>query len=369
MSEKFRILTVVGARPQFIKAAAVSRRLTAPQFAGVEEVLVHTGQHYDDNMSGAFFAELSIPEPAINLGIGSSGHAQQTGRTMEAIEPIVADVAPDLILVYGDTNSTLAAALVAAKAPVPLAHVEAGLRSYRTGMPEEVNRVVTDRLSELLFCPTERAVTNLKSEGRTDDVHLVGDVMFDVFCFAADKADVSALPHGIAPGGYVLATMHRQENTDDPARLQAIASALDAIAVDLPVVLPLHPRTRAALERSGCALHKIVPIDPQPYGSMMALLRNAALMVTDSGGLQKEAFFARTPCVTLRDETEWIETLEVGWNRLASPADGKDHLVAALRGALEMPPRGEPPAFYGDGDAAGHILERILLHFGQASAS
>ena len=363
MSNKFRILTVVGARPQFIKAAAVSRRLADPRFDRFEEVLVHTGQHYDDAMSAAFFAELSIPEPAMNLGVGSGSHAAQTGRIMQALEEAIGSVAPDLVLVYGDTNSTLAAAIVAAKAAVPLAHVEAGLRSYRPGMPEEVNRVVTDRLSELLFCPTEGAVACLAAEGRSDGVHLVGDVMYDVFRYTMETGEADVLPQYLEPSRYVLATVHRQENTDDSARLAAIAGALDAVSADLPVVLPLHPRTRAALARNGLDLQRVRTVDPQPYGVMMTLLRNAALAVTDSGGLQKEAFFAATPCVTLRDETEWTETVDAGWNRLVSPAGGDIEMLAALRAALSHPPVGDPPLLYGDGDAAGAILDRIVDRF------
>jgi UDP-GlcNAc3NAcA epimerase len=350
------ILTVVGARPQFIKAAVVSRRLRDAEFAGLRETILHTGQHYDPELSQVFFDDLGIAPPKHHLGVGSGGHAKQTGAIMAGLEPIVDAERPDIVLVYGDTNSTLAAALVAAKAPVRLAHVEAGLRSHRRGMAEEVNRVVTDRLADLLFCPTATAVDNLVREGRAD-AHLVGDVMYDGFRREAARADGEAPSRfGLASKRYVLATVHRAETTDDPARLAAVMAGLGRAGRERPVLLPVHPRTRAALERQNVAVDAAVRlVPPQPYHVMLGLLAGAAVVATDSGGLQKEAAFARVPCVTLRDETEWQETVQTGWNRLAPlTPDG----IAGAVAAAATPPSSLPPD-YGDGDAAGRILRVI----------
>lgn len=347
-----RIVTVVGARPQFVKAAALSRRMV--DFPGLEEVIVHTGQHYDDNMSDAFFRELGIPAPERNLAVRGASQAEQTGAMMVGLEQAFADLRPDVVLVYGDTNSTLAAALVAAKAALPLAHVEAGLRSFRPGMPEEINRIVTDRLSHFLFCPSQTAVRHLRGEGRDAGVHLVGDVMVDCFRAQRERTDDATIlaSFGLVVNGYILATLHRAENTDDPRRLAALLQGLgDA---PLPLVLLLHPRTRAAIVQAGLHVPSgIRVVDPQPHGVTLALAANARVVATDSGGLQKEAYLAATPCVTLRDETEWVETLADGWNRLV-PADPS--LVAdALRQASGHP-AGLPPPVFGDGDAAGRIL-------------
>lgn len=350
------VLTVVGARPQFVKAAVVSRRMRDAEFAGLRETLVHTGQHYDAELSQVFFDELGIAPPRHHLGVGSDGHAAQTGSIMMGLEPLIAAERPDVVLVYGDTNSTLAAALVAAKAAVRLAHVEAGLRSFRRGMAEEVNRVVTDRLSDLLFCPTRTAMDNLAREGRADAI-LVGDVMYDGYLREAALADRDAPARfGLAGKSFVLATVHRAENTEDPAHLAAIMEGLDRAARRLPVLLPLHPRTRTALDRQGINPGPGVRIvGPQPYRAFLGLLLGAAVVATDSGGLQKEAAFARVPCVTLRDETEWQETVASGWNRLA-PMDAEG-IDAAIRTAA-APPSGPLPD-YGDGDAAARILAAI----------
>jgi UDP-GlcNAc3NAcA epimerase len=350
------ILTVVGARPQFVKAAVVSRRLRDPDFAALRETVVHTGQHYDAELSQVFFDDLGIAPPKHHLGVGSAGHAAQTGAIMAGLEPVIAAERPDIVLVYGDTNSTLAAALVAAKAGVRLAHVEAGLRSFRRGMAEEVNRVVTDRLADLLFCPTATAVENLAREGRAD-AHLVGDVMYDSYRRELARADRGAAERlGLSPKRYVLATVHRAETTDDPARLAAVMTGLGRAGRQMPILLPLHPRTRAALERQKIVVDETVHlVTPQPYHAMLGLLAGAAVVATDSGGLQKEAAFARVPCVTLRDETEWEETVESGWNRLAPlTAQGIAEAIAAA-GA----PPASPPPDYGDGDAAGRILRLI----------
>lgn len=309
-----KLVTVVGARPQFIKAAPMSRALRAVH----REILVHTGQHYDDNMSAVFFRELGIPEPDVHLGAGGGGHAEQTAKMLTGIERVLLDEKPDWLLIYGDTNSTLAGALAAAKVHIPIAHVEAGLRSFNRRMPEEVNRVVADHLSTLLLCPSEVAVRNLAAEGITRGVHVVGDVMADALLDAAQRADASdvLVRHGLEPRRYLLATVHRAENTDDPARLAAI---LDAFAdLGRTILLPLHPRTRAAIARAGLALPgNVRACDPLGYLDMVRALRDADLVLTDSGGLQKEACWLGVPCVTLREETEWVETVESGWNRLA----------------------------------------------------
>jgi UDP-GlcNAc3NAcA epimerase len=356
-----KMLTVIGARPQFIKAAAVSRVLQA---VGVEEVLVHTGQHYDDNMSDVFFAELDIPRPGYHLGVGSGPHGAQTGKMLEAVERVLVDERPDAVLVYGDTNSTLAGALAAAKLHVPVAHVEAGLRSFNRRMPEEVNRVLTDHLSAWLFAPTEAAVANLEQEGiPAGRTYLVGDVMYDAALYYGARAREECLGRlGLRPCSYVLTTVHRAENTDEPGRLRGLFEGLSAVAAEVPVVLPLHPRTRAVLQRERLLEgygRRLRLCEPVGYLEMVALEKHARLIATDSGGVQKEAFFYRVPCVTLRDETEWVELVRLGWNRLVPPRDAE----AVRRGLLEALAggRGEaPPAWlYGGGQAAAHIAELL----------
>ncbi len=309
-----KIVTVVGARPQFIKAATVSREIAARP--DVTEVLVHTGQHFDDDMSAAFFRELDIPAPAHTLDINRCSHGEMTGRMMIALEPVVVAEAPDALLVYGDTNSTLAGALVAAKLHVPVVHVEAGLRSFNRRMPEEVNRVLTDHVSRILCCPTTVAIENLRNEGIVDGVHHTGDVMFDaaLHALARAQADDVVARLGLSAGGYVLATVHRSENTDDAASLRAIIDYLRA--AERPVVLPLHPRTRAKAAEHGVSLDGLRVIAPVGHVDMAGLIAGAAAVYTDSGGVQKEAYFHRVPCVTLRDESEWVETITAGWNRL-----------------------------------------------------
>jgi len=358
-----KVATVVGARPQFIKMAAVSRTLRAR--SDMHEVIIHTGQHFDDNMSHVFFDELEIPEPDWNLGIAASSHGARTGRMLEEIERVLLEARPDIVIVYGDTDSTLAAALAASKLHVPVAHVEAGLRSFNRRMPEELNRVLTDHVSSLLFAPTATAVENLKSEGITDGVHLVGDVMYDVALQAAESAeDHSAFLEGLEleTGSYILATIHRAENTDDVSRLRAVFDAFGQIAAEVPVVMPLHPRTRAALARAGLlgsAERRLRLLDPVGFLDMTMLLRGARLVVTDSGGVQKEAFFHRVPAVTLRDETEWIELIELGWNRLAPPRTASA-IVEAISSALDAPVPAEPDRpLYGDGHAAEQIVRIV----------
>ncbi|MGH6769070.1 MAG: non-hydrolyzing UDP-N-acetylglucosamine 2-epimerase [Xanthobacteraceae bacterium] len=311
-----RILSVVGARPQFIKAAPVSRALTA---AGLEEVLVHTGQHFDALMSDVFFAELNIPKPAYNLEVNSLGHGAMTGRMLEKLEETMLAVAPNLVLVYGDTNSTVAGALAAVKLHIPVAHVEAGLRSFSRRMPEEINRVVADHVSELLFCPTQTAVANLAMEGIKTGVHAVGDVMYDTILAAIPRAaSCSRILEslGLARKSYAVATIHRAENTDDPGRFARVVAWLEQAAGRAPLVMPTHPRTRKLLQQRGALPQGVMVIDPLGYLDMTRLVHESLAVYTDSGGLQKEAYFHRVPCVTLRDETEWVETVEAGWNRL-----------------------------------------------------
>ncbi len=312
-----RLVTVVGARPQFVKAAVVARALARRD--EIDHKLIHTGQHFDQRMSAQFFEELAIPEPDYNLEISGGHHGQMTGRMMAGIEQVLLEDRPDAVLVYGDTNSTLAGALAATKMHIPVHHVEAGLRSFNRRMPEEVNRVLTDHVSALLFCPTTTAVDNLRAEGVRKGVHLIGDVMFDATIFAralAGQQSTIVDEAGLEDGAYVLLTLHRAENTDDPERLSALCRFIEAEAKGRPVVFPVHPRTRQAFARHGIKLVNVTMIEPVGYVDMHRLLAGAALVMTDSGGLQKEAYFHRVPCLTLRDETEWVETIDAGWNRL-----------------------------------------------------
>ncbi|WP_243028299.1 non-hydrolyzing UDP-N-acetylglucosamine 2-epimerase [Thermus albus] len=356
---RHKVLSVVGARPQFIKAALVSRALrNTPE---VSEVLVHTGQHYDKNMSEVFFRELDIPEPDYNLGIGGGTHGQNTGRMLEAIEEVLLRERPHWVLVYGDTDSTLAGALAAAKLHIPVAHVEAGLRSFNRRMPEEINRVLTDHIADLLFAPTEVAVRNLLREGiPPDKVYWVGDVMYDAALYYGEKAEgqsriLSKL--GLKPKGYILATIHRAENTDDPVRLGVILQAFAEVHREIPVVFPVHPRTRKRAEAFGLGplLDAVMAVDPVGYLDMVMLEKNARLIATDSGGVQKEAFFYRVPCVTLREETEWQELLDLGWNKLAPPAD-----VASIAGLLESQWVGSEGNPFGLGNTVNLIVQKLL---------
>lgn len=339
---RLKIATVVGARPQFIKAAAVSRAIAAAP--DVEECLIHTGQHFDDSMSAVFFRELELPDPGHNLGIASGSHGAMTGRMMEAIEQVLLEEKPDLTLVYGDTNSTLAGALAATKLHIPVGHVEAGLRSFNRRMPEEVNRVVTDHVASMHFCPTAASVENLAREGVTDNVHHVGDVMYDATRFAmraaAESGIVAAL--GLAGKSYAVGTIHRAENTDSAPALRQVCDYLRQAAGERTLVVPLHPRTRQALARFGLSLDPAIVVDPLGYFDLHALIAGAEMVYTDSGGLQKEAYFHGKPCVTLRDETEWVETIEHGWNRLWHGPD----FVEPQRAITD----------YGTGDAAERIV-------------
>lgn len=360
-----KIVTVVGARPQFIKAAAVSRVIRDHYAGRIDELLVHTGQHFDDNMSRVFFDELDIPRPAYNLEISGGGHGAMTGRMLEAIETVVLDERPDWVLIYGDTNSTLAGALVAAKLHVPVAHVEAGLRSFNMRMPEEINRLLADRVSSLLFCPTEAAVRNLAKEGICQGVHEVGDVMYDVALYYRDRArQESAILERlrIVEGSFALATCHRAENTDDSGRLEEVIAALGRIAETIPVVFPVHPRTRKLVDGLGLSHHleRVIVVEPLPFLDMIRLEQSARVIVTDSGGVQKEAFFYRVPCVTMRDETEWVETVELGWNTLVGAST--ERIVVA---ALESPHAPDTDAApYGDGHASERIVETLARSAG-----
>lgn len=361
------IMTVIGARPQFVKAAMVSAALR--RRGGVREIVVHTGQHYDANMSDAFFDELGMTPPDHNLQVGSGAHGVQTGAMLVGLEALVAEARPDCILTYGDTNSTLAAALVAAKADLPLAHVEAGLRSFNMAMPEEVNRIVTDRLSSILFAPTETAVANLRREGAAEgDVHLVGDVMYDAALAFRDRiAGGGSLVErlGLVDGGYALGTVHRAENTDDSVRLAAIVTALSRLSERMPVILPLHPRTRS---RIGDLPQGVRVIDPVGYLDMVALERHARFIATDSGGVQKEAFFHGVPCVTLRTETEWVELVEGGWNRLVDPSDA-EAMTAVLLGMADGVDFPVPPAdLYGGGRASEAIVAILMARLARGRA-
>jgi UDP-GlcNAc3NAcA epimerase len=361
-----KIVTVLGARPQFIKASVVSHAIS--QTPGLTEVVVHTGQHYDANMSDVFFAELGMNKPDYFLDIHGGTHGAMTGRMLAEVEQVLLKEKPDAVLVYGDTNSTLAGALAAVKLHIPVAHVEAGLRSFNMAMPEEVNRILTDRISRWLFAPTDAATEHLLREGaKPEQIHAVGDVMYDVALHHGKRVQPGTglmARLGLQSKGYVLATVHRAENTDHPERLLAIVEAFIATARQLPIVWPLHPRTRAVLQRSGQldALAKHVHlIDPVGYLDMVQLEKFAALIATDSGGVQKEAFFYQVPCVTLRDETEWVELVGAGWNRLAPPNSGFD-ISTAMKDALGR--EGLEIRPYGAGNAAALIANSLIEGLG-----
>lgn len=354
MPRTLHIVTIIGARPQFVKAAAVSRELVA---AGVWESLVHTGQHYDSEMSAVFFEELGIPEPEVNLGVGSASHAAQTGDMMIEIEKTLTEgPKPDCVMVYGDTNSTLAGAIVAAKLHIPLAHVEAGLRSFNRRMPEEINRIATDRLSDLLFCPTQTSADHLRDEGITEGVHLTGDVMLDATRLFSEVAGRRLALEDVTPhaaGTFYVATVHRAENTDDATRLTELFAGLGRLG--LPVVLPLHPRTRHRL--AGVDVPENVDIrEPVGYLEMLTLVRHAHAVLTDSGGLQKEALWLGVPCITLRDETEWVETLERGWNQVVGADSDRIEAAAGRRPTPPVPDFAEP-------GAARRIVDILQDHF------
>jgi UDP-GlcNAc3NAcA epimerase len=363
-----RVLTVVGARPQFVKVGPISSKLRA---AGHDEVLVHTGQHYDDAMSAAFFRDLELPEPDINLAIGSGTHGAMTGEMLRGLEPVMLEHQPDGVVVYGDTNSTLAGAIVASKIAFDgdrrpwLAHVEAGLRSFNPRMPEERNRVVADHLSDVLLAPSEAAMGNLAREGLAERAQLVGDVMVDAHASATEMADERHLPPAARElERYVLLTLHRAENVDDPRRLRRITGGL---AVEMPVIFPVHPRTRAALARSALGLPaNVIQVEPVGYLAMVALEARAYAIATDSGGVQKEAYLSGVPCITLRSETEWVETVDAGWNRVVD--DDPTALATALADEEFMNRDRARPMLYGDGRSAARIVAALERHHRIAAA-
>ena len=357
-----KVLTIVGARPQFVKAAMVSRAIVNHNAQNetdkITEEIIHTGQHYDPEMSDIFFEQMGIPEPAVNLEVGSGSHGAMTAKMLEGIEKEIIARKPDWLLVYGDTNSTLAGALAASKLHVPVAHVEAGLRSYNKKMPEEINRILTDHVSKLLLCPTESAVENLHKEGLTDGVIHMGDVMYDaakVFAEIAEERSTILTDLELKEGNYYLVTVHRAENTDFKERLTSIFEGLAEVAKDAPVVYPVHPRTKKyiaeyGLEETCSALKMIKPIS---FLDMVRLEKSAKAILTDSGGVQKEAYFHDVPCVTMRDETEWIETIEAGWNQIVG-ADKTKIIEAALKAS-----KGSPISQYGEGKAAEKVVEAL----------
>ncbi|MFN2394900.1 MAG: non-hydrolyzing UDP-N-acetylglucosamine 2-epimerase [Bacteroidales bacterium] len=348
-----KIFTVIGARPQFIKAAAVSRAIEAD--SSINEIIVHTGQHFDDNMSRVFFDELNIPRPLYNLNIHSLNHGAMTGRMLEQLEELMLKEKPDVVMVYGDTNSTLAGALAASKLHIPVAHVEAGLRSFNMKMPEEINRILTDRISTFLFCPTTEAIENLRKEGFENHAcHVVnsGDVMYDAALYYADR---TKSPAADIPENFTLATLHRAENTDDMQRLTSIFDAFNTISEEMPVVLPLHPRTRKIMENNGLKNNssRLILLEPQGYLQMISMLKNCKMVMTDSGGLQKEAYFFQKPCITLRTETEWVELVNSGVNKLGG--FDKSVIMDAFN-AFRNNDTVFPESLYGNGDASQKIL-------------
>lgn len=359
-----KLITVIGARPQFIKAAPFSEVFRKKH----TEILVHTGQHYDSNMSDIFFNELNIPKPDYNLAVGSGRHGKQTAKMLEGIEEILLNEKPDALLVYGDTNSTLAGALAASKLHIKVYHAEAGLRSFNKLMPEEQNRILTDHISDLLFCPTETAVNHLKNEGITKGVSLTGDIMYDAVlrnisiakakyqnhAWVKEIADENQINLSISDKKYYLATVHRAENTDSPEKLKTIFKAFNSL--DKPVILPLHPRTKNIINNMGISLNNIILIKPVGYLLMLYLTANAHMVITDSGGLQKEAYFLRTPCTTLRDQTEWVETLVKNWNIL-TPIDYNQIINTVLRKFDLNTPQLNA---FGEGNAASKICEAII---------
>jgi len=364
-----KILTVLGARPQFVKAAVISREIgliTSHDANKIKEVIVHTGQHYDENMSDIFFREMHIPKADYNLEIHDCSHGAMTGRMLEKLETVMVKEKPDMALVYGDTNSTLAGALAAVKLHIPVAHVEAGLRSFNMNMPEEINRILTDRISSLLFCPTGTAVDNLRREGISGAIENVGDVMYDAVRFYKKIAKPGAAVKQIIDGTnckFYLATVHREENTDNYDRLKGIVGAFIEISKNTPVIFPMHPRTKKVIAGNGLNLNGVTVIDPVGYFDMLFLLDNCKAVFTDSGGLQKEAYFFNKPCVTLRDETEWTELVSHGFNTLAGAE--KSAIIEAER-AVSGKVQGERTYLYGRGNAGARII-KSLMNYSAAS--
>lgn len=369
MKPFLNIVTIVGARPQFIKSAAVTREIehhnamSDSRFPKIRERVIHTGQHYDNNMSDVFFSELQIPDPEVNLGIGSGSHGRQTGRMLIEIEQVLKSDQTDCVLVYGDTNSTIAGALAAVKLHIPVAHVESGLRSFNRMMPEEHNRVLTDHCADILFCPSDTAVKNLTREGVTEGVYNVGDVMFDSLLFNLSIAEEKStiLDRLTVPAGrYGLATVHRAENTDQLERLKHLIKELAILGeTGMPVIFPMHPRTRRTLDENGISCQNLQIIDPVSYLDMIKLEKEAKIILTDSGGIQKEAFWLKVPCITLRDETEWIETVDAGWNVLTGSDFERIHELCSSHSWPQKP----PPTVFGDGTASRKIIDVLQEQF------
>jgi UDP-GlcNAc3NAcA epimerase len=359
-----KIVTIIGTRPQFIKASALSRVIrihnqNINNQEKIEEIIVHTGQHFDKNMSDIFFSELEISKPDYNLKVSNLTHGAMTGRMLESIENILQNEQPNLILIYGDTNSTLAGALAASKLHIPIVHIEAGLRSFNNKMPEEINRILVDRISTQLFCPTQTAVNNLNNEGITQGIYNVGDIMYDVTLHYQEKAkqQINLNQWKVKEKGYVLCTIHRAENTDNIARLSSILEALREIAIETQVLLPIHPRTKQLIQKLNKEewLNGITILKPLSYLEMLRLEISAKAILTDSGGVQKEAFFNHVPCITMRDETEWVETVELGWNLIAGA--NKEKILATYNDTKMKKTNGTP---YGNGQSSLKILQKIL---------
>ena len=377
-----KLVSIVGARPQFIKIAPFARAFAEHNRTGgepIEDILIHTGQHYDAGMSDIFFEELELPRAAYNLGVGSGTQGAQTARMLEAIERVLLDIRPDMVLIYGDTNSTVAGALAAVKLHIPVGHVESGLRSFNRRMPEEINRIVADHVSDLLFAPTRTAVENLAREGLAERTELTGDSMYDAVLFNRELAETKSgilERMGFEPGGYGVVTVHRAENTDDPHRLQALLDAFNQLAAQgLPLVFPVHPRSAAVMRNQFAGWHEhqnLRLIEPVGYLDMLRLVANARVALTDSGGLQKEAFFLGCPCVTLRDETEWVETVEAGANVLTGTDPKK--IQAAVAAWASRYPAGNADfsvgsAAFGDGRAAHRICDAIVAFVARGAAT
>lgn len=356
-----KIITIIGARPQFIKAAVVSHAFK--QYKKIKEIIVHTGQHFDNNMSDVFFQELEIPKPKYNLGIGGNQHGAMTGQQLEKIEKVLLKEKPDWVLVYGDTNSTLAGALAAVKLHIPVAHIEAGLRSFNRQMPEEINRILVDHIADILFAPTHTAVSHLKNEGLQDKTRLVGDVMYDAALFYKNIAKTkSNILQKLNLDNYILATIHRAENTDNEQSLQKIITALLELAQNTTIVMPIHPRTLKALEKLSLlkqVQHKITLIEPVGYLDMVMLEQHTKLIITDSGGVQKEAFFHQIPCVTLRDKTEWVELIDLGWNTLVTMKEMSQLPIICINAIGKQGKKGSP---YGQGNTAHQIVNILSSH-------
>ncbi|MBP1968451.1 UDP-GlcNAc3NAcA epimerase [Virgibacillus natechei] len=356
-----KILTIVGARPQFIKTGMLSKTLKLN--SEIEEVIVHTGQHYDDNMSTIFFKQLNLQNPDYYLGVGSGSHGKQTAKMLEELENVMVSVDPDIVLVYGDTNSTLAGSLAASKLHIPIAHVESGLRSFNKKMPEEINRIITDHLSDWLFCPSDAAVKNLRKEGIDKGVYQTGDIMYDaVSYFKPYAVQQSSILQDLSlvENRYYLATIHRAENTDDPQRLKSILEALQQL--EMEVVIPIHPRTKSKIKQfrlmNSISYPPIKLVEPLNYFDMLTIASNANVILTDSGGVQKEAYMLQVPCITIRDETEWEETVQSGWNHLAG--SDTQQIVDTVK-ALQIPK--EYPTLFGDGRTSQKIVEILMREF------